>query len=362
MRVLLLDTNVSSYPIYESLIEDGYDVFVAGSNENDCLALVTDNYLKFDYSDFEELKKQVKKNKIELVLPGCNDVSYSMASLFNEEFNTNLNIESPSVDFLLNNKDAFKQFAQQIRLKVPNKIKVNEISTSNFSPIIIKPTDSFSGKGVTVIHDYDQLDIDTAIEFAVSNSKSKGYVIEEFVQGQLYSHSCFIIDGKIQQDFIVEEHCIYYPFAVDKSWVIENAECAFLGLIRTEIDKISNKLHLKDGLFHTQFIFDGRDVSILEVTRRCPGDLYSKLIEFSTQFRYSKTYIDLILIKKSPFFKIEIFHHFIRENLYSKNKFLINLYGYKNIKECAITTKSKSQNLNQNSKEAIIFYNQRMIF
>jgi hypothetical protein len=48
MRVLLLDTNVSSYPIYESLIEDGYEVFVAGSNQNDCLALVCENYIQFD--------------------------------------------------------------------------------------------------------------------------------------------------------------------------------------------------------------------------------------------------------------------------------------------------------------------------
>jgi biotin carboxylase len=357
MRVLLLDTNVSSYPIYESLIEDGYEVFVAGSNQNDCLALVSENYIQFDYSNFDELKKQVKTNNIEIVLPGCNDVSYSMASLFNEEFNTNLNIESPSVDYLLNNKDAFKQFAIETGLKVPKKIKVDEILTSNFLPIIIKPTDSFSGKGVTVIDFYDKKTIESAISLAISNSKSQGYVIEDFVRGQLYSHSCFIIDGKIQQDFIVEEHCIHYPFAVDKSWVIENTECAFLGLIRMEINKILNKLHLKDGVFHTQFIFDGKDISILEVTRRCPGDLYSKLIEYSTGINYASIYVNLILEIKNDFKNSVIKNKIIRETIHKsiKHYFSLNLEKYKSIKEFVPIIKSGEENL-YTSRLGILFF------
>lgn len=357
MRVLLLDTNVSSYPIYESLIEDGYEVFVAGSNQNDCLALVCENYIQFDYSNFDELKKQVNKNNIEIVLPGCNDVSYTMASLYNDQFNTNLNIESPSVDYLLNNKEAFKQFAIQIGLKVPKKIKHCELLNNNFTPIIIKPTDSFSGKGVTVIHDFDKLGIEKAISLAISNSKTEGYVLEEFVQGQLYSHSCFIIEGKIKQDFIVEEHCIHYPFAVDKSWVIENAECAFLGLIRIEINKISNKLHLKNGLFHTQFIFDGKDVSILEVTRRCPGDLYSKLIEYSTGINYASIYVYLILDIKNDFKHSVTKNKIIRETIHKsiKHYFSLNLEKYKTIKEFVPIIKSGEEKLST-TRLGILFY------
>jgi hypothetical protein len=359
MRVLLLDTNVSSYPIYESLIEDGYEVFVAGSDPNDCLALVCENYIQFDYSNFEELKMQVNKNRIELVLPGCNDVSYSMASLFNEEFKTNLNIEAPNIDYLLNNKDAFKQFAIQIGLKVPKKIKQTELSTSNFIPIIIKPTDSFSGKGVTVIHDYDKLGVEKAILLAISNSKSQGYVLEEFVQGQLYSHSCFIINGKIQQDFIVEEHCNHYPFAVDKSWVIENSKCAFLGLIRMEFNKISNKLHLKDGLFHTQFIFNGKDVSILEVTRRCPGDLYAKLIEYSTGIKYAFIYINLIL-KSNVNIEIPIKkNNIIRETIHNTFMpyFSFNLESYNSVKEFVPIVKTGFLPKVNSSRIGILFYN-----
>lgn len=359
MRVLLLDTNVSSYPIYESLNEDGYEVFVAGSDPNDCLALVCENYIQFDYSNFDELKKQVKKNKIEIVLPGCNDVSYTMASLYNDQFNTNLNIESPSVDYLLNNKDAFKEFAIQIGLKVPKKIEYIELSNSNFTPIIIKPTDSFSGKGVTVIYDYYKLGIEEAISLATSNSKSQGYVIEEFVQGQLYSHSCFIIDGDIKQDFIVEEHCNHYPFAVDKSWIIENAECAFLGLIRMEFNKISNKLHLKDGLFHTQFIFNGKDVSILEVTRRCPGDLYAKLIEYSTGIKYAFIYINLIL-KSNVNIEIPIKKNIIiRETIHNTfiPYFSFNLESYTSIKEFVPIVKTGFLPKVNSSRIGILFYN-----
>jgi hypothetical protein len=49
-------------------------------------------------------------------------------------------------------------------------------------------------------------------------------------------------------------------------------------------------LNLTDGLVHTQFISDGKSFWLIEVTRRCPGDLYSKLIEYSTGFPYAEYY------------------------------------------------------------------------
>jgi hypothetical protein len=47
---------------------------------------------------------------------------------------------------------------------------------------------------------------------------------------------------------------------------------------------------LVDGLFHTQFIKTKDSFKIIEVTRRCPGDLYSLLIQKSTEFNYAEFY------------------------------------------------------------------------
>jgi biotin carboxylase len=53
---------------------------------------------------------------------------------------------------------------------------------------------------------------------------------------------------------------------------------------------LSQHLHLRDGLLHVQFILDGDTPYIVEVARRCPGDLYALLIEYSTGFEYASAY------------------------------------------------------------------------
>ena len=122
------------------------------------------------------------------------------------------------------------------------------------------------------------------------NSLSKKYVLEEFVQGQLYSHSAFIVNHEIIIDFFVEEHCVVNPYAVDTSKIAYEFDEKIKSDIRDDITKMAKELKLVDGLIHTQFIYDGKSFWIIEVNRRCPGDLYSKLIELSTGFPYAEFY------------------------------------------------------------------------
>lgn len=295
MKILLLDTNVSSLPIYNHLRIQGFDVFVGGTKPNDCLALLSNNYINFDYSSLNNIQQIVDEYKIDLVLPGCNDVSYSLACEFENKNNRGLNLLSPQVDKIINNKNAFKFFAHNEKLKVPQLFDKSEINKSILSKVIIKPEDSFSGRGVTVIDNISESEISAAIDFAKINSKSGNFLIEEFVEGKLFSHSAFIQNSEIYKDFIVEEHCLNNPFAVDTSWLIPNSLFKHLDVIRAEIKKIVYKLNLCDGLIHTQFIANDHNIWILEVTRRCPGDLYSLLIEYSTGFSYAANYINAIM-------------------------------------------------------------------
>ena len=65
--------------------------------------------------------------------------------------------------------------------------------------------------------------------------------------------------------------------------------------LRENINKLTQKLGLVDGLIHTQFLCQGDNYWLIESTRRSPGDLYSLLIEKATGFPYSKYYTDTFL-------------------------------------------------------------------
>jgi len=48
------------------------------------------------------------------------------------------------------------------------------------------------------------------------------------------------------------------------------------------IEKMTKKLSLKDSIFHVQYIYNNKKAYILEITRRCSGDLYPYPVDYST--------------------------------------------------------------------------------
>jgi hypothetical protein len=295
-KVLLLDTNVSSVPIYQYLISENYEVFVIGDNPDDYLAKISPNYHNVNYAKVEFVNDFIKQKNIKYLIPGCNDFSYKTCSELNRN-NDFPGIESAEVNEVINNKELFRKFSIDNGVSVPRVFTVDNLP--NNTSIIIKPIDSYSGNGVSVLRTNNKIDFYKAINKAESVTKSKGYLIEEFVEGQLYSHSAFIKNGLIYEDFIVEEHCIANPFAVDTSWMKYDFCEKQLNEIRKYVNIIVLKLNLKDGLLHTQFIKGENKLWFIEITRRCPGDLYSLLIEKSSGFRYAEEYCSHFLNKKS---------------------------------------------------------------
>jgi hypothetical protein len=92
-------------------------------------------------------------------------------------------------------------------------------------------------------------------------------------------------------DFIVREDCTTNPFTVDTSCVEFDFPEPLLEGLRKDALSLVQELNLVDGLMHTQFILSGQRYWIIEVTRRCPGDLYAGLIEMSTGYPYGASYV-----------------------------------------------------------------------
>lgn len=286
-NVLLVDTNFSSVPIYNFLIKSGHKVTVVGGNTKDALAKCADNYVNLNYSDVDQTRRLIKDRKIEYLVPGCNDRSYMVCAEINRDG------RFPGIDPLttaevINNKEKFRAFSFKFGLPTPYVLDQDEIGSR--WPVIVKPVDAFSGRGVTIIHKDNSNALATAISLARNESKLGACIVEDFVEGQLFSHTAFIQSGDIIADHIVEEHSTANPFVVDTSRVVYNFHDSMLFSIREDIRLLARELKLHDGLIHTQFISNGTQYWLIEITRRCPGDLYSQLIELSTGQNYAENY------------------------------------------------------------------------
>ncbi|MFM7275959.1 MAG: acetyl-CoA carboxylase biotin carboxylase subunit family protein, partial [Gammaproteobacteria bacterium] len=188
----------------------------------------------------------------------------------------------------INAKDALRAFARRCGLPVPAVFDpAGELPAV---PLIVKPSEAYSGRGIRVLQAPTEALLCEAIAEASAVSRNGKAVVEEYVEGQLYSHSAFLRAGAIYADFFVEEHCTASPFAVDTSWLVEDLPPSVQTAVRAAIEAMARELGLRDGLVHTQFIRRGERVSLIEITRRCPGDRYGDLINLSTGFPYALNY------------------------------------------------------------------------
>ena len=297
---LLLDTSFSSQPIVRALSKLSIDVVAVGSRKDDALAMGACEHIVADYSDRETLASIVLQLRPDFIVPGCNDVSYeSYCALKRTPPERCKLIDSESLIAQLHNKRLFRQICREHKVSAPLVFDgPSEVRCSDY-PVIVKPVDGFSGKGVSIV-EAGNSELLSAIRKAEAVSRIGSSVIEQFVSGPLYSYSAFLCRGRIYAGFLVKEFSFANPFAVDTSFLVVDE-----GLeqkIVHELQSLISALNLQEGLLHVQFIEAKTGVSLIEVTRRCPGDLYANLVQISTGFDYAAAYV-------APFLGLSVSPH-----------------------------------------------------
>ena len=285
-KCLLVDTNRAVYTIYQSLLVQGHDVFVVGGNPREPLAKICPNFIQLDYSHASALNALIEQEGFEFIVPGCTDVSYKVcAEVSRGRF---AGIDSVEATRAMNDKAEFRKLAAELGIPVPQVVGFEE--ALELPAVIVKPLDSFSGRGISTLEKPSREKLLKAQEVACEVSKSGEALIEEFVSGQLYSHSAFLKAGEVVADFIVREDCTTNPFTVDTSCLEFDFDEDILDQLRSDARKLFKHLKMQNGLIHCQFILGQGGYWIIEVTRRCPGDLYALLIEMSTGYPYGASY------------------------------------------------------------------------
>lgn len=296
-NILLCDANFCVLPIAQSLMSKGNNLAVLGGLEQDPVHKIADKSIILDYSNVELLSQHIEDAQYDAVVPGCNDRSYLSLAAIAEKFNY-VGFDSNEVVMTIHLKDCFRAFAEMKGYPVPQAVsEVTQVSTLNF-PIMIKPVDSFSGKGIKKVESLKNIEKywNEAKEF----SRTRKVIAEEFVEGKLYSHSAFIKNKKIVVDFFVNEYCTVYPYQVNSSNLATRLSKKIQEELQNWTEQFAEDLNLVDGLIHTQFISNNETFWLVEVARRCPGDLYSQLIQKSTGVNYAELYAMPFLGEELP--------------------------------------------------------------
>lgn len=287
-RALLLDAGFASLPFLDVLRQHGYRTAVCGSKTQDPGHRFADDSSPVNYGDVQQVIDLCREWGISALLPGVTDVSYLTGARVAEQLGF-AGFDTPEIADTLFQKDQFRHWAQANHFPVPAAVQQLTDSASLPLPLIVKPVDAYSGLGITHITEREQLP--AAFHAAQQASRSGEALIEQFISGTLHSHSAFIRNGEIVCEFFVDEFCTVYPWQVNSSSLTTQLSRALQDRVSDCLATLTAQLRLCDGLLHTQFMTDGNDFWLIELTRRCPGDLYSHLISLSTGVPYSSHFV-----------------------------------------------------------------------
>ena len=168
-------------------------------------ASVAEN-IDFDLSDFENFKKFILNNQIELVIVGPEKPLVEGIVDYLEKFNIKVFGPNKIASQLEGSKIFTKKLCEKFNIPTAkfgvftNKIEAKKfLENSNF-PNVIKADNLASGKGVYICNNFEESNVDIDEIFNGKFGKANNLLIEEFLEGEEMSY--FVIsDGKTIKNF-----------------------------------------------------------------------------------------------------------------------------------------------------------------
>ncbi len=193
---------------------------------------------------------------------------------------------------ILCNKDKFRAFLKENGFNTPEACgytgiedAYGDVMSGKFNlPIIIKPVDSSGSKGVTVIRTTDKLV--EALEFAMSFSRGKRIVLEEFIEKKhnyLIGGDIFIKNGKIVLWGLLNCHRdnnVNPLVPVGKSYPLDLAD-SDINEVKNVLQRMVDILEIKDGAMNVELVVDKNNrVWPIDIGPRNGGNMIPDLLGY----------------------------------------------------------------------------------
>lgn len=195
---------------------------------------------------------------------------------------------------ILCNKDLFRKFLKEHGFCTPEAKGYTEISSAlsdlesgNFKfPVIVKPVDSSGSKGVSRIDTIAEAK--EKLEYAISFSRGKRIIVEEFVEkyGYQIAGDGLSVDGKLVFRYFANDHfnprCVN-PFVPISASFPYNMPKEVQDKVCNEIQRLLTALNMKTSTYNFDMRIDKDfNVYLMEVAPRDGGNYIPDVIRYAT--------------------------------------------------------------------------------
>lgn len=278
-KLMILGGHLYLLPVIEKAHELGIYVITVDYLPGNEAHKYSDEYHNVSVIDKEAVLQLAKKLKIDGITSFVNDAGVVTAAYVAEKMGLSFQCPYDSA-VILQDKGKFRKFLEQNGFNVPKSKKYDDIEVAlkdmdRFSwPVIVKPTDSCGSRGVTKVDSGE--DIESAIVLAIENSRSKSFIIEDYISFKGYHSSAdsFTINGQlvfnVYSDQLFENPINRYaPSQIIWPTTMEKNHQDYL---TKELQRLMNLLKMKHGIYNIETcVGSDNKPYIMEVSPRGGG-------------------------------------------------------------------------------------------
>ena len=301
MKALVLCGGLPQIELIKNLKSRGITTVLADYNEKCIARPFADIFYPVSTLDVQGVKELAINEKVDFVITVCAD----QVLLVMAEVSDALGLPC-YIDFETAKNVSNKNFMKQIFVKndVPTTkfVCLKEFDEDAIShlkyPIIVKPVDSYSSRGVKKVKNIDELK--DAFDKAVNISRTKTAIVEEFFEGSELTVDVYVEDGKANllsvselykipgnNKFVI--HRLVHPAPVSED---------VINKVKDTAQKIADGFNLKNTTMLIQLITDGKEISVVEFCARTGGGVKFQFIKKVSGFDVVDAIVKLTLGEK----------------------------------------------------------------
>ena len=301
--ILIFGGGDNQLTLIKSAKERGYFTVVIDPNEQAPGKIIADAFEIVAPKDFVGTCKVVEKYKVKGIATAQMENPLHLMAQVAEKYN----FIFPTVAQIKRSRDKFLMKEAFIKKNVPcakgkkfNKdqnIAEEDLLDYNF-PLIIKPADAFSSRGVIKVNDFNEIKLNEI--FTRSYSSDDSIIIEEFIEGREYSIESITYGGETHIIQYTEKIITDYPFTVEMGHIQPaNLNDNEKNDIDSSIKRAIIALNLDNCATHTELKLTNEGPKIIEIGARLGGDYISSYLTlYSTGINMDAAVADVAMGNK----------------------------------------------------------------
>ena len=297
MKILVLAGGADQTALIQELKERGHQTILVDYYDNPPAKLFADKHIVASTLDVNRVREIALYENVNLICTACTDQALLTVAQVSEELGLPCYI-SYQTALNVTNKSYMKRLMIEngiptSKYKIVKSVDLSELKELKY-PLVVKPVDCNSSKGVLRINSINSLP--KALADAISFSRTNTAVVEEFKVGEEISADFYVEGGtakflcatsskkvKNSSSFTITQS--FYP-------VVNSQQVSILVQIA---QKIVDVFKISNSPLLIQLIANGDKMSVIEFSARMGGGSKYKLIEVLTGVNIMKKYVDLIL-------------------------------------------------------------------